>query len=166
MYGEHDQRSEVAKNEKYPKEVSVIVVAQNFNEKSKPDDKEDAMSIRSDVGMSELVDFEEDQDCNDVHERGVELEVHLGRTDVVTTAEDTFQSYGSSQCVEDAIVFRDASSFAPVRITIALSQIFVVNFVSSLSDTTYDNEKDTTDDVSDVAKHVVVIFQMFSLDFA
>ena len=41
--------------------------------------------------MSELIYFQEAEDRGDVHERGVKLEVLIGRTDVVAGTKDTNQ---------------------------------------------------------------------------
>ena len=62
--------------------------------------------------MTDLVDLEEDEDGDDIHEGGVELEVDFSRTDVVAGGEDALHGEGPSHGVEDTVLLGDAPAAA------------------------------------------------------
>ena len=57
--------------------------------------------------MAELVYFEKEEDGDDVHEGGIELEAGMGWTQVVAGREESLSDQGSAQSVVNAILFGD-----------------------------------------------------------
>ena len=66
------------------------------------------VGIAVDVWMSGLVNLEQDQDGDCVHESRIELEIDMAWTDVITSAHDSFHNQSKAHCVIHAKVLWDS----------------------------------------------------------
>ena len=103
---EDDHEADVDDGEQGPEEPAGVEDAENLEDESHSDDQEDMVGHVCDISVAELVDLEEDQDGDAVHEGGVELEVLCRGADVVTTTEDPLQDERCSHGVEYAVRLR------------------------------------------------------------
>ena len=78
-----------------------------------------------------MVEFEEEEDANDIHEGRVELEVDLGGAYVVASAQNSFHYEGQAEGKEYAVLFWNALlSLLDYSRTSTISSLFVFRIQS------------------------------------
>ena len=89
--GDQDQDEKVGDQGQDPEEMRHVVDARDLKEEDQPQAKKDLVAIGNDVWVSELVDLQNVQGGNHIHESGVKLVVLLGGADMVAGTEETLQ---------------------------------------------------------------------------
>ena len=100
------------------------------------------MGSKHGVCVPELVELEEDQDCDEEHEGGVKLEVCRGWADVVDATENSFQCESSTQSIEDPNLFRYSCAF----------NLFLAFLKLESSDVDFQYEIETSNTIPNVAE--------------
>merc|ERR1719429_607728 len=162
---EGEDECDVNDDEENPKEDVRGEVADHLKSKSEADPHEHKVPSGGNVGVTELVDLEEDQHCDGVHEGGVKLEVLGSGTDVVAAGENPLHDESTTHGVEDAVGLGDAAKlWMRSRVFTCICEFFLGNqrltaelLVFSASVFHDQDEEESTNDVANVAEDVAEV---------
>ena len=150
-----DYNYKIKDNKKYPENCICCVVTNHLNGQGSPKNKKYFSSLLCYIRMTELVNLQEYQQSDYIHEGCVKLKVLCGGADVVAGTQQALHDEGKAKGIVYAILVRNTTVIRVVGFIPVYAKVPVLG-TSSMDQ---DNEKEARHQVAKVAEHVTKIFK-------